>query len=1015
MWLALGLVCAGGSARAQAPATLADFNGHVLTLTSAFSFDPSQVPAAAIRFSSPRPPEFSGNLFLLSAPANGPTNAAYTQLNAADGLLRLSRYSTVSDWETNHITLRFASAASGSYSNWILRAGLGFGQTNLGSFTLTPGTNIPPRIIVQATGDIYQPGVNLSLFVGSTLGWDLRHQWRHEDSNLPGATSTSIAINDLQPANTGNYSCVVSNPVGVTTSAVIRLEIAQPVVITRQPQDQTVPVNSWAALDIQAGGSIRNYTWYRNGGYVAGGTNYQLFLPITTTADAGNYHVVLDNYGLFVTSQVAVIRVQSAVPDATWLDRPFQRVAIEGQAVPDAQGHTFNGWTSPALTPRITFRDGRIHFVAGTTAGVRSLFRWDNGVLDTLVFTNTPRPDAGTFHDVFYPTDEGAGQVNFVGAGSGMYTYSSGTITSHIGTNTPAPGRPGAYLGGPGSFGRRGPGIALDAPVVDAPGSFNALGAGIYFHDGSTLTRIADDTTDLPGAVAGYGGRPSPNAVNFDGTTIVFSTLASLAAGAPGGFYKATRDGTITKLADYTDNRPGGTLKFSGFGDIDVDGEYIFAVANSTVWRFMPDGTVTNVGSGMFVSAAGPRTAYYGNQSSLLRRWSNGTNLNVLSGGSALDGKQVSQVLAVDGHGDDVAVLVKFADLTHGIYLAGGPAPTVPVITREPPDVTIIEQGTAVFPVSAAGTQPLRYQWRRNGVPLEGQTNASIEIPRASVADEAAYSVVIANNHGSVTSRPAVLTTVVPARPVIWAHPASPLAYYGSNATFQVIASGAPPLHYQWFKRVGIEEIPIPGANAATLTLANLGPSDKASYFVATTNAHGTVVSSPATIASLLPWITGPPQPTTNLAGTTAAFTVSVLGVPPITYQWFKYPVPITALPGETNATLTFNAVSTNQAGPYAVRVTTPDGSLFTSPATLTVHTAATPNAPVLGVPSLVNGTLVFSLPTQAGYSYQVQSKTNLEDPSWTPEQTVAGDGATKAIAVSADGPRKFLRVIVLP
>ena len=83
--------------------------------------------------------------------------------------------------------------------------------------------------------------------------------------------------------------------------------------------------------------------------------------------------------------------------------------------------------------------------------------------------------------------------------------------------------------------------------------------------------------------------------------------------------------------------------------------------------------------------------------------------------------------------------------------------------------------------------------------------------------------------------------------------------------------------------------------------------------------------------------------------------------------------------------------------------------------AELTVSASVTPDAPVLGQPVLVSGNFVFNLPTQAGFTYQVQSKLNLEDSDWVPEQTVPGDGTTKAVTIGAGGPRKFLRVVVLP
>jgi hypothetical protein len=788
---------------------------------------------------------------------------------------------------------------------------------------------------------------------------------------------------------------------------------AQPVTIVEQPEDKIVLENSWTSLAVQASGGVTGYHWYRNGSLVATGTN-QLVLPLTTLADADRYYVAIENYGVTVTSRVALLSVQAATPDSVWLERSFRPVAAEGMPVPGFGAHTFANWGASGSLPALTYRAGKVHFVAGTTAGGQGLFRWSEEGTSTLIFTNTLRPGGGLVGSVASPTDEGAGQINF-SAGSGLYAYAhAGGVFSVVDTNTLAPHRPGAHLASPGSFGRREGSVLIHASVVD--GSGTAAGAGLYFYNGTTLTRIADETTDLPGAMTGYVGMPSLNSVNFDGTTIVFSTISALVAGAPGGFYRASTDGVVTKLADYMDSRPGGTLKFSGFSDLDVDGEYVFGVANNTAWRFAADGSATNMGPATFVSAAGPRVAYYGN-TTLLRRWVDGANQSVLQIGRVLGGKQISHILAVDGQGDDLAVLVKFTDATSGIFVVSGPAATTmaPVITREPLDVDVIRNGSVTLPVSAAGSQPLRYQWRRHGIDMPGETNSTLALAGVTSADEGGYSVVIENPFGTTTSRTAMLTTVVPFRPVIAQQPSAPVLYYGSNVTFRVVASGAEPLSYQWFRRTGGIDTAIAGGTGASLKLDDLNATHRASYFVTVSNAGGETTSAPVTVGSLLPWITQSPQATSGSVGGSALLTVTALGAPPITYQWYKYPAPITALPEQTNATLTLSPLTLGHAGPYAVRVTTPDGNLVSATAEVTVSSSSPPTAPVLGPPLLVAGNFVFNVPTQAGFVYHIQSKQQLEGGDWITEQAVNGDGATKTISVGAGGPQKFWRVVVLP
>jgi len=46
----------------------------------------------------------------------------------------------------------------------------------------------------------------------------LSYQWRRDGLNLVGATTDVVTL-EVQPANVGNYSCVVSNAYGVAFSA----------------------------------------------------------------------------------------------------------------------------------------------------------------------------------------------------------------------------------------------------------------------------------------------------------------------------------------------------------------------------------------------------------------------------------------------------------------------------------------------------------------------------------------------------------------------------------------------------------------------------------------------------------------------------------------------------------------------------------------------------------------------------------------------------------------------------
>ena len=66
------------------------------------------------------------------------------------------------------------------------------------------------------------------------------------------------------------------------------------------------------------------------------------------------------------------------------------------------------------------------------------------------------------------------------------------------------------------------------------------------------------------------------------------------------------------------------------------------------------------------------------------------------------------------------------------------------------------EGGNVAFAVSAVGTPPLAYQWRRDGVELAGEEGSTLTV-NATLADVGLYDCVVTNDFGAATSDAAVL------------------------------------------------------------------------------------------------------------------------------------------------------------------------------------------------------------------------------------------------------------------
>lgn len=92
--------------------------------------------------------------------------------------------------------------------------------------------------------------------------------------------------------------------------------------------------------------------------------------------------------------------------------------------------------------------------------------------------------------------------------------------------------------------------------------------------------------------------------------------------------------------------------------------------------------------------------------------------------------------------------------------------PEVPANVDEPKDVRQTVGTPASFPVRAVGTEPLAYQWLKDGTNLTeggailGVSTDSLILMEALVADSGGYSVTASNALGAVTSAVAILRVI---------------------------------------------------------------------------------------------------------------------------------------------------------------------------------------------------------------------------------------------------------------
>src|SRR4051812_26382677 len=91
-------------------------------------------------------------------------------------------------------------------------------------------------------------------------------------------------------------------------------------------------------------------------------------------------------------------------------------------------------------------------------------------------------------------------------------------------------------------------------------------------------------------------------------------------------------------------------------------------------------------------------------------------------------------------------LLMAGLEFGESIKAAGAP----PSITVQPQSKSASIGATVVFNVTASGTAPLSYQWRRNLSDLPSGTNVSFSLANVQTADAGEYQVAIMNSSGSI-------------------------------------------------------------------------------------------------------------------------------------------------------------------------------------------------------------------------------------------------------------------------
>jgi pectate lyase/pectin methylesterase-like acyl-CoA thioesterase len=822
-------------------------------VASEINASPTPGPGQVKRFSAAR------NLFGIAGSAQGVTTPGPTTLVWNNGLSRL-------------VTSAVAFAARPE-------------------FRLTLATNGSGTIQSDPAGDKFPAGTRVTLTATPAPGW----RFEGWSGDLTGTDNPAMITMDREKSITANFTPL-------------------PPSITTQPVSQSVTTGSNVTFMVAASGEPPlTYQWKKNGAEIAGATTDTLALMNVQLSDAGIYTVTVSNAGGSVESAPATLSVTSAAgltimndsfadgerltfappASATWLKAQSSTAAT---VAPGSARFTWNTTSADMISGFFTSSGSPVTLGVGDTLNLSVTFSFTGlnpdaiaapspglrfGILDSK--GSRPADNGGTSNAV-YIGDTGYGlftSISTAGATSGSaFTLNRRTtLTSNNIFNTGADFTTIGAGGGPARAFADNTDYTLTYSITRLSATQTRLAASITGGAlGDTYNFSTTETSATPETTFDYfgwrvGSSNFAASITFKNLSVTLGLTPPVITMQPLG--KTTIEGDNIGLpAAAAGSAPltfqwskngvpiaGATSPILMLNNVRVadSGSYVFTATN-------PAGIVASDVATVVVNLAPPFITMQPRSQTILV--GEPVTFTVAAGGSAPLTYQWRK------NGDNIAgatspsfsiASLQFGDA--GVYTAvvsngagsvtSDPAtlvvsatPVPPSIITQPMSITVVAGAQAQFTVTAEGSSPLSFQWRKDGAAIPGATGATYTIAGASADDAGSYTVTVTNAAGSVTSDPATLTVITP--PSIVTPPAPQTVNAGATATFTVVASGTQPLTYQWRKN-GAN---IPSATTDTLTLNNVQASDAAAYSVVVSNAAGSVTSPAATLTVVDPALT---------------------------------------------------------------------------------------------------------------------------------------------------------------
>ncbi len=588
---------------------------------------------------------------------------------------------------------------------------------------------VPPYFWQQPVSITTNANQNVTITAGVRGSAPVTYQWFRNGSPASGQTNANLVFTPIATNNAGSYYLVATNTAGSTTSSVINLTVFGPPTITQQtPTQLEIFTGSSPLLHASViGATPITYQWSSNSTAIAGATN--------SSYTVANAHATA-TYTCFLSNSVGTASIAPIALNI--LSDPTAPYPVK--VLSDTPSAYFRLDESSGSTTAFDYVGGNNGIYTNVTLGV-------SGYDSQNAVQSDPGETAAEFGD-FPPNNNFAGSIptylNFAKPNGSNAQFSvEAWVTQFFFQGG------GDCIAGIG-FGNGGEQFVLDTGngangavrffVRTAAGT--AIGANatnIIANDGNWhhVVGVCDEAGGhvyvyIDGAQAGVGTISA-------GSGILSSSMPmTIGARQSGNFSPVTNDfqflGKIDDMAIYP----------YALSPAQIQAHYLATGFAPTSVQVAPAATTNNQGSSVTFTATAQGTPPFGYQ------WSDPNNNplpNQTNSTLTLNNLQQSQS---GNYSVTVSNVYGSASASASLTVVLGPPQIVQDIT--PSNVTVFATDPVTLSIIVSGSQPLLYQWFRDGSSVSGATNSSYTFPALLGTNTYFCSVSNAFSSGPTTS-----------------------------------------------------------------------------------------------------------------------------------------------------------------------------------------------------------------------------------------------------------------------